>query len=291
MFIVSAYGIAFLCVFLTNCRPISYPWNPMHGGSCRDLSLEETASVSVNMVIDTSIVILPMPPLWGLQMPFRKKFAISGLFGLGLLLVCHGKDHPSFSGLKTLINVNRVVALMGWRVQISVQSNTQTDFVYGLNKIAIVTLLEVWLGITVACLPTITPLFSRYLRPLLSRISGFSGKRAAQRQLQEAKHTIGSLDPRGFSKKNFNRLNKDSLLELEEGQNLSSAEAATGSQRISPDEDKPWMSHPNSIGAWHDVEDHGEPKRHWPSTAGNYVFMRARMRQVLEPNMRIDLLA
>ena len=183
-------------------------------------------------------------------MPLRKKFVISGLFRLGLLLVCLGKeDHPLSSGLKTLIKVNKVVALMGWRVEISVQSATQTDFVYGLNKIAMVTLLEVWLGITVACLPTITPLFSRYLRPLLSRIAGSSGKRAAQRQLKEAKHTIGSSEPRISSRKNFHRLNKDSLLELEEGQNLSSAAATTGPQSIPPDGDEPWRSHPNSINA------------------------------------------
>ena len=85
MFIVSGYGIAFLCVFFTNCHPFSYSWNPVPGGYCKSVAVEELAYVSVNMIIDTSIVILPMPPRWGLRMSVSKKFAISGLFSLGLL--------------------------------------------------------------------------------------------------------------------------------------------------------------------------------------------------------------
>ena len=85
MFLVLGYGITFLCVFLTNCRPVSYSWDPVPGGYCKSVTVEELTSVSVNMVIDTSIVILPMPPLWGLRMPIRRKIAISSLFSLGLL--------------------------------------------------------------------------------------------------------------------------------------------------------------------------------------------------------------
>ena len=85
MFIVFGYGISFFCVFLTNCHPITYSWNPVPGGYCKSVTVEEITSVSVNMVIDTAIVILPMPPLWGLRMPIRKKIGISFLFSLGLL--------------------------------------------------------------------------------------------------------------------------------------------------------------------------------------------------------------
>ena len=49
------------------------------------MTVEELTSVSVNMGIDTAIVILPMPSLWKLKMVTRKKVGISGLFGLGLL--------------------------------------------------------------------------------------------------------------------------------------------------------------------------------------------------------------
>jgi hypothetical protein len=84
MGIVAAYGVSFLVVFFTNCQPLSQPWNPVPHGYCKDVTIEQITSVSANMVIDAAIVVLPMPPLWGLQLATRKKVAISFLFSLGL---------------------------------------------------------------------------------------------------------------------------------------------------------------------------------------------------------------
>lgn len=87
MGLVLGYGIAFLCVFMTNCQPISQQWNPVPGGWCRDLSVEELASVTINLAIDLIIVIMPMPVLWGLQMAVRNKIFISLMFCIGFLYV------------------------------------------------------------------------------------------------------------------------------------------------------------------------------------------------------------
>ena len=83
MLVTAGYGISFLCVYYTNCRPVSHVWDPKSRGYCRPLIVEETTVVGINMVIDTLIVLLPMRPLWGLQMAMRKKVGISVLFGLG----------------------------------------------------------------------------------------------------------------------------------------------------------------------------------------------------------------
>ena len=85
-----------------------------------------------------------------------------------------------------------------------------------------------------------------------------SGKRTLKRQLKEAHHTIGSSETRGFDKKNFNRLAKDSLFELEEGQNYSNAEATMGTQSTL-EGDEQWIRDPKVIGVRHDVEVFGEP--------------------------------
>jgi hypothetical protein len=85
MAVVAGYGIAFLCVFLTNCQPISQEWDPVPGGHCRDLNIEELTSISLNMVMDTLIVVLPMPSLWHLRMAARNKITITVMFGMGLL--------------------------------------------------------------------------------------------------------------------------------------------------------------------------------------------------------------
>ena len=151
---------------------------------------------------------------------------------------------------------------MGWRIQITVQSTTETDFVYGLGDIGLVTHLECWIGITAACLPTLTPLFAKYLGPVLSRGSGHQGKGSGGRQLKEAKHTIGSSEKRGFNKKNFNLLDKDSLLELEEGKNFSTAEASQTPISANDEDERHWMNDSNAINVRHDVQVYGERQSH-----------------------------
>ena len=85
MGVVGAYGVAFLPVFLTNCVPVDYAWNPTPGGYCKDVTTEELTSVSLNLVIDICIVIFPMKPLWSLQMATRAKVGITFMFCLGFL--------------------------------------------------------------------------------------------------------------------------------------------------------------------------------------------------------------
>jgi hypothetical protein len=82
---VVVFGISFFVVFMTQCQPISYLWNPVPGGSCRDLVYQEYASVSVNMAIDVVIFILPLPVLWNLQMTTRKKFYVTIMLSIGLV--------------------------------------------------------------------------------------------------------------------------------------------------------------------------------------------------------------
>lgn len=85
MVIVACYGISFIVVFLTNCFPIDNLWNPQPGGWCHNPIYEEFASIGLNMVMDLAIVIMPMPALWGLNMPLRNKFFVSIMFSIGLM--------------------------------------------------------------------------------------------------------------------------------------------------------------------------------------------------------------
>ena len=69
---------------------------------------------------------------------------------------------------------------MGWRIKITVDSTSQADSVHGLGNMALVADLEVRLGITIACLPTLTPLFAKYLKPVISDLTDIPKKDAFQ---------------------------------------------------------------------------------------------------------------
>ncbi|KAI1503403.1 hypothetical protein F5X99DRAFT_375139 [Biscogniauxia marginata] len=137
--VVVCYGIAFIIVFPTNCQPISQLWAPVPDGWCHNPIIEQFASVTLNLVIDLAIVILPMPALWSLKMPRSNKVFISIMFSLGLI----------------------TIGVMCWRLWITAQAATTDLFGY-LAAVGLVSELELWLGIIVVCMPTLRPLVTKY---------------------------------------------------------------------------------------------------------------------------------
>ena len=76
IFVASAYVIAALSISLMVavifatmliCRPLSYNWDRSEKGTCGPPTALYLGGGIVNLLIDVSIVVLPMPMLWGLQ--------------------------------------------------------------------------------------------------------------------------------------------------------------------------------------------------------------------------------
>lgn len=149
---------------------------------------------------------------------------------------------------------------MGWRIEITVDSTTKTDFVYGLGNIGLVTHLEVWIGITVACMPTLVPFYSKYIVPLLSKLSKASTELPGRRQLKEAQHSIGSWRQGGLRKKNFKALDSIVLLELEDGRTSGKTETLVNCPATCEEEQGRWVD-TNTIGVRRDVEVLSTPHR------------------------------
>ncbi|KAI0890643.1 uncharacterized protein GGS22DRAFT_183988 [Annulohypoxylon maeteangense] len=153
-----AYCITFLALFLTTCSPdISQLWNPRPDGYCRDLHIGQLGSVSTNLGIDVLVIILPMPFLWTLQMRVRNKIVVSFLFSLGFI----------------------TIAIMIWRL-VDLKTKSQADFVYHMPTLALTTELELWIGIIIACVPTLAPVLKRYVAPVITSLFGSRGSPGAR---------------------------------------------------------------------------------------------------------------
>ncbi|KAL6720841.1 hypothetical protein ACLMJK_002766 [Lecanora helva] len=100
------------------------------------------------MVLDLAVVMLPLPTLWALHMPIRRKLGISFIFSLGIL----------------------TVGIMAWRIQSTVEATKHVDASYNLYITTLQSHLEIWLGIIGACLPTLAPLASKLLVPAFVRL-------------------------------------------------------------------------------------------------------------------------
>lgn len=60
---------------------------------------------------------------------------------------------------------------MIWRLYFTVTSRNDPDFVYNLYYVGLISFMELWLGVIVACIPTLAPLAKRYIRPTVSKIT------------------------------------------------------------------------------------------------------------------------
>ncbi|KAL9119007.1 MAG: hypothetical protein Q9187_004441 [Circinaria calcarea] len=123
------------------CRPISLNWDKSINGTCGDVFKVELASASWNLIFDLTLVVLPMPVLWTLQMARRIKLGISATFGLGIAIAG--------------VNIGRIV-------QTAVSN--QQDFTYVAVDASILAAAEASIGLIVVCAPTLGPIIapSRY---------------------------------------------------------------------------------------------------------------------------------
>ena len=87
------------------CHPISFQWHrSIPGGHCGDQKKLDLFIGVFNLLIDITVVVLPMPVLWGLHAATGKKFTLSGIFGLGIMYVQFfslSRYPPSFLLTKT----------------------------------------------------------------------------------------------------------------------------------------------------------------------------------------------
>lgn len=79
------YAIVLIPIFIAACNPVSASWDPLlHEEKCWPWMYHSLAALSLNVLLDITIVAIPLPVVWAIQMPMRKKIGVSGMFSLGL---------------------------------------------------------------------------------------------------------------------------------------------------------------------------------------------------------------
>lgn len=70
--------------YLNNCTSVDQLWNPSLDGNRCDMQISDFATVVFNLLLDLTILLLPFPMLWGLQLPLRKKAVATVMLSFGL---------------------------------------------------------------------------------------------------------------------------------------------------------------------------------------------------------------
>lgn len=93
-FRIVAYGVASaVLAFMTAaiitvcvlCQPVALNWNRSLKGHCGSTLKTELASGGANAILDLTLTVIPLPVVWRLQMPARKKATVSAVFSLGVM--------------------------------------------------------------------------------------------------------------------------------------------------------------------------------------------------------------
>lgn len=84
------WGTSFFFVIVFQCAPVSVVWTELEMFAYTKCIKPDSAFFGIavsDLLLDVLICILPIPQLWSLQMPLRRKFAVAGLFLLGSMWV------------------------------------------------------------------------------------------------------------------------------------------------------------------------------------------------------------
>ncbi|KAJ9254411.1 hypothetical protein DTO207G8_3602 [Paecilomyces variotii] len=128
------------------CRPLSRNWVKQSEGTCGNIHGAYIAIGIVDIFTDTLIFLLPIPMIQTLQVPTRTKLATMAIFALGGLTIG--------AGITRIVEVSRV-------------EFNPSDVEPGV-KFIVWSIVEPSIGVTVACMLVMRPLFVRISESLSS---------------------------------------------------------------------------------------------------------------------------
>ncbi|KAI1371261.1 hypothetical protein F4677DRAFT_314798 [Hypoxylon crocopeplum] len=155
--------IAFACVFLFLCTPISKQWDPdVTWGHCAQAVPFYLSFSSLTICFDLMVIGLPFPVLVKSKIPRRRKAALLVLFALGIFV--------------TIIQIIRIQTI-----------SSLANYLDSANAIQW-SIIESNMGITITCIPTLAPLI-RYFSEKTRTGTGSASKKPNSRY---ALHTWGN---------------------------------------------------------------------------------------------------
>ncbi|SPO06622.1 related to L-fucose permease [Cephalotrichum gorgonifer] len=176
--VVNVAGTVLTFMNIFQCKPIDAAWNPWDKTSrCIPLLTEFICSAPVNIVTDLAILALPIPVLTGMSLPPRQKTILVLTFGLGIFV--------------TIVDVVRIYylqqAISAVPTSLSKDPNSrfggQEEFSFNASFSLMWSAVEVNIGMTCACIPTLKPLIIKILPAMIIDPDGSGFAREKERAI------------------------------------------------------------------------------------------------------------
>ncbi|TLS26120.1 hypothetical protein PpBr36_04787 [Pyricularia pennisetigena] len=132
IFLQTTFSIVLIVMLNFVCVPNASIYDLTVAGECNlDKHAMELASASLHLFTDVVMLFLPQKVIWGLNMSFKKRLGVAGVFGLGVLAVISA--------------VNRVA--------VTVTYAGAADATYTLGPVVFWAFAEMTCGFVISCLP------------------------------------------------------------------------------------------------------------------------------------------
>ncbi|CAI6312475.1 unnamed protein product [Periconia digitata] len=146
MFLVVGWTVAYSFANLFTCYPVTPLIEPFYGNKCISGVIDMWLSVVyTDLIIDVGILIMPIPMVVRLQLPWQQKLGIMGMFLLGSSVIA--------------ISATRLVVLIKISEEFAVHFN---DATYYTSPVFFWTNIELSLAVVSSCLPTLRPIWTHF---------------------------------------------------------------------------------------------------------------------------------
>ncbi|KAI0404812.1 hypothetical protein F4802DRAFT_212963 [Xylaria palmicola] len=133
--VVSIFYVVFFFLDIFRCMPVEAAWNPTIKGRCLSYAALPDATGIVNLISDFYILLLPLRPIFNMNMDLSRRLRIASIFGLGLTCIA---------------SILRFV--------VSIQYAANPDQTYVAAKVLYWTVLEINIGLICPCV-IVSPAF------------------------------------------------------------------------------------------------------------------------------------
>ncbi|KAH8426642.1 uncharacterized protein LDX57_004375 [Aspergillus melleus] len=140
--VVFAWTISFFFANLFTCYPITPLVEAFYGNKCINSVAMWYSSCVTDVFVDIIILILPLPLVLKLQLPWKQKLAVAGMFLMGTTVVA-----ISITRLAMYIHIGQTFL------------DHYLDATYYTSPVFFWTNIEMSLGVILACLPTLRPIW------------------------------------------------------------------------------------------------------------------------------------
>jgi hypothetical protein len=85
LFVCAGSYTAIFFSLIFACKPIAASWDPLllATATCVNRGAIYIATAVIGIVTDVMLIAIPIPTIWGLQMPTKQKIGLTVMFGVG----------------------------------------------------------------------------------------------------------------------------------------------------------------------------------------------------------------